>query len=200
MIRYDFDDVQSCLVDYFVDRNIEGVELERLKLAINDFSTQNWNGQIENVVQLFQNSQNSVPDYLLLPEFDVVAVKLYILWDLARTNQSICADSLAALRGLTRIDNNILQDWLTTYDSISFGLSYDDLVAGQCLSRITGVVDCKNKMAISPPTHNPRTFWSSNKYCQYLLPYQKSGARVVCRRRYGHFTEFSENRPHPKKL
>ena len=30
-------------------------------------------------------------------------------------------------------------------------------------------------------------FWSSNRYCQYLLWYQKSCASVVCRRRYGHF-------------
>ena len=43
----------------------------------------------------------------------------------------------------------------------------------------------KNKMAIFPPTHNPRTsFWSSNRYCQYLLPYQKWNAWVVCRQRY----------------
>ena len=30
-------------------------------------------------------------------------------------------------------------------------------------------------------------FWYRNRYCEYLLPYQKSSAWVVCRRRYGHF-------------
>ena len=30
-------------------------------------------------------------------------------------------------------------------------------------------------------------FWSSNRYCHYILPYQKSSKWVVCRRRNGHF-------------
>ena len=36
-------------------------------------------------------------------------------------------------------------------------------------------------MVVSLPTHN------TNRYCQYLLLYQKSSAWVVCRRRYGNF-------------
>ena len=39
-------------------------------------------------------------------------------------------------------------------------------------------------MTISPPTHNnQRTdFWYSNRYCQHILPYQKSDRWVVRRR------------------
>ena len=51
----------------------------------------------------------------------------------------------------------------------------------------------------------PKTldFWSSNRHCQYLVPYQKSSAWIVCRRRYGHyifgdFAVFRDKRPHPK--
>ena len=54
------------------------------------------------------------------------------------------------------------------------------------------------KMAISPPTHNPRTRYC-NRYCQHRLPYQKSGGWVVCRRSFNstgdlpHTQRFSKN-------
>ena len=46
---------------------------------------------------------------------------------------------------------------------------------------------------LCPQTIHTLDFWYSKRYWQYLLLDQKSSAWVVCRRRYGHFTEFTEN-------
>ena len=76
--------------------------------------------------------------------------------------------------------------WRTNSKCVGYWRQFDDRQV-RILESVKTAGSEKNKMTISPPTHNPRTwFWYCKKYCQYFLPYQKSNAWAVCRRRYGH--------------
>ena len=76
---------------------------------------------------MFADGEGEVPYILLSPQFDSLTVKLFILWEVNRSGQVICADSFDILRRTRTFNQQVLTSWLRTCPALTFAPSFADL-------------------------------------------------------------------------
>ena len=111
-----FDPIQQCVVDYF--QSFLGGEINTVQyiLTIAKFDTSSWSGSFNEITEIFENEFGSVPTEILLPGFDAVITKMWIISSLLNKNPSICTAAIENLKNYDDINIDSLTDWKSSWE------------------------------------------------------------------------------------
>ena len=119
----DFSNVQKCLLEYLKPNFNDPETIFSIEQMIARFDSAEspWDGTFNQLIAFM----DSYDDYFSRPEFDLVLIKMNILWSFSATD--ICADSLQKLNEVTRFTQNFLSEWQESCQTTSVAVTGTNL-------------------------------------------------------------------------
>ena len=119
----DFSNVQKCLLEYLKPNFNDPETIFSIEQMIARFDSADspWDGTFNQLIAFM----DSYDDYFSRPEFDLVLIKMNILWSFSATD--ICADSLQKLNEVTRFTQNFLSEWQESCQTTSVAVTGTNL-------------------------------------------------------------------------
>ena len=113
------DPVQQCMMDYFQSFLGGATSTVQYKLLIaKSLDESVWSAggiSFNKIAEIFENEFGSIPSELLLPQFDVVLTKMWIISSLLEENPKICPAAIENLKNYNKINVDNLAKWQSSW-------------------------------------------------------------------------------------